>query len=145
LNRRFFAGGSGSLRGWKSRDLGAMPQNEIQFGGNFILEGSYEMRVNHFRGFGKLWFINLENLWMVYFLDAGNVWSDVITFKPRDIGIAAGFGIRYETVFGPFRIDFGFRVYDPKEIPRTQWIVKKRFFGDVLKNGVLHFGLGHAF
>lgn len=145
LNRRFFAGGSGSLRGWKSRDLGAMPANEIQFGGNFIVEGSYEMRVNHFRGFGKLWFINLENFWMVYFLDAGNVWSDVLTFKAKDIALAAGFGIRYETVFGPFRVDFGFRVHDPKEVPHKQWIVQKKFFGEVLKNGVLHFGLGHAF
>lgn len=145
LNRRFFAGGSGSVRGWKSRDLGVMPDDELQFGGNFILEGNFEMRINYFRGFGKLWFINLDNFWVVYFLDAGNVWSDLNTFKTRDIAIAAGLGVRYETLFGPFRVDFGFRVYDPKEQAERQWIFQKRFFGDILANGVLHFGLGHAF
>jgi len=92
-----------------------------------------------------LWFVNLDNFWIVYFLDAGNVWTDVVTFKPRDISLAVGFGIRYETLFGPFRVDFGFRVYDPKEGAGKQWIFQKRLFGDVLSNGVLHFGLGHAF
>lgn len=145
LNRRFFAGGSGSVRGWKSRDLGAMPNNELQLGGNFILEGSYEMRINYFRGFGNLWFIDLDNFWVVYFLDAGNVWTDLRTFQSKDIALAAGFGIRYETLFGPFRIDYGFRVHDPKERSGKQWIFQKRFFGDILANGVLHFGLGHAF
>lgn len=145
LNRRFFAGGSGSVRGWKSRDLGAMPDDELQFGGNFIIEGSYEMRINYFRGFGKLWFMNLDNFWVVYFFDAGNVWTDVGTFKPKDIALATGFGIRYETLFGPFRVDFGFRVYDPKEVASKQWIFQKRLFEDILSNGVLHFGLGHAF
>jgi outer membrane protein insertion porin family len=145
LNRRFFSGGSGSVRGWKSRDLGAMPINEVQFGGNFVFEGSYEIRVNHFRGFGKLLFLNLDNFWAVYFVDAGNVWTDIRTFKAKDIALAAGVGIRYETLFGPFRVDFGFRVYDPRETPEKQWFFNKRFFGDVLKNGILHFGLGHAF
>ena len=145
LNRRFFAGGSGSVRGWISRDLGAMSDDELPLGGNFIFEGSTEMRINYFRGFGKLWFLSLDNFWIVYFFDFGNVWSDLDSFRPRDVAIAAGFGLRYETLVGPFRVDFGFRLYDPKEETRYQWIIKRRFFGDVLANGVLHFGVGHAF
>jgi outer membrane protein insertion porin family len=145
LNRRFFGGGSGSVRGWKSRDLGTMPASELQFGGNFIIEGSYEMRINYLRGFGKLWFIDLNNVWIVYFLDAGNVWASLKDFKARELAVAAGSGIRYETVFGPLRVDFGFRVYDPKETVGKKWFHEKRFFGDVLSNGVLHFGLGHSF
>lgn len=145
LNRRFFGGGSGSVRGWLSRELGAMPDEELLLGGNFMLEGSAEMRINYFRGFGKLWFLNLENIWIVYFLDAGNVWSDLNTFKGGDVAIAAGVGFRYETLFGPFRIDFGFRIFDPKELSGHQWFFQKRVFGDVLAPGILHFGLGHAF
>ena len=145
LNRRFFAGGSGSVRGWKSRDLGAMSDAELELGGNFMLEGSAEMRLNYFRGFGKLWFLNLDNVWIVYFLDAGNVWSDLNTFRPIDVAIAAGVGFRYETLFGPFRIDFGFRLYDPKETSGRQWFFQRRIFGDVLAPGILHFGIGHAF
>lgn len=145
LNRRFFGGGSGSVRGWKARELGAMPDSLLPFGGNFILEGNAEMRVNHFRGFGKLLWLELDNVWMVYYLDAGNVWSSIKDFHLQEVAVAAGFGFRYETLFGPFRIDFGFPVYDPKGPEGKQTIFQKRFWGDTFSNGVFHFGIGHAF
>lgn len=145
LNRRFFAGGSGSIRGWRARELGAMPEALLQFGGNFIFEGSAEMRVNHFRGFGKLGYLRLDNIWGVYFLDFGNLWQELRDFRVRDVAVAAGMGFRYETYFGPFRIDYGFRVYDPAEQAGKQTIFKRRFFGETLTNGVFHFGIGHAF
>jgi len=145
LNRRFFAGGSGSIRGWRARELGAMPEGLIQLGGNFIFEGSVEMRVSHFQGFGKFLFLKLDNLLGVYFLDFGNVWSDVADFRMRDVAVAAGLGLRYETFFGPFRIDYGFRLYDPTAVLGKQTVFQKKFFGETLKNGVLNFGIGHAF
>ncbi len=145
LNRRFFAGGSGSVRGWKARDLGAMPDELLQFGGNFIFEGSVEMRINYFRGFGKLAFLQLDNFWGVYFLDFGNVWQDVKDVSFNDVAVAAGIGIRYETFFGPFRVDYGFRLYNPKEAAGRQTIFQRRFFGETLNDAILHFGIGHAF
>jgi outer membrane protein assembly factor BamA len=145
LNRRFFAGGSGSVRGWKARQLGAMNDDLLELGGNFILEASAEMRVNYLRGFGKFLNLKLDNIWGVYFLDIGNVWSDLGSFRVRDIAVAAGIGFRYETLFGPFRIDYGFRVYDPKGEGAQQSIFHKRFFGETLGEAVLHFGIGHAF
>ncbi|MBI5475529.1 MAG: BamA/TamA family outer membrane protein [Ignavibacteriales bacterium] len=145
LNRRFFAGGSGSVRGWNARELGAMPAELIQLGGNFILDASAEMRVSHFQGHGNIWFIKLENIRGVYFVDIGNVWSDISRFRFKDLAAAAGFGIRYETFFGPFRIDYGFRLYDPNEKPGQQTIFNRKFFGETLNRGVFHFGIGHAF
>lgn len=145
LNRRFYAGGSGSVRGWRARELGVMADDILQFGGNFILEGNAELRVNHFRGLGKMLFLKLENIWAAYFVDVGNVWSSISDVKPRDIAIGAGFGIRYETFFGPFRIDYGFRLYDPKAESGHQSVFQKRWFADTFGNGVFHFGLGHAF
>lgn len=145
LNRRFFAGGSGSVRGWRARELGAMGDELLPFGGNFIFEGNAELRVNHFRGFGKVGFIKMENIWGVYFLDFGNVWADIGDFRARDVAVAAGIGIRYDTFFGPFRIDYGFRVYDPKENPDRQTIFRKKFFSETLSSAIIHFGLGHSF
>ncbi len=145
LNRRFFAGGSGSVRGWKTRELAAMPINEIVLGGNVILEGNTELRINHMRGFGKLWFLDLQNFWAVYFLDYGSVWRNLKEFKPSDIAIAGGFGIRYDTFIGPLRLDYGFRIYDPSDINSRKWFYEKNFVKDVLNNGVLNFGIGHAF
>jgi outer membrane protein insertion porin family len=145
LNRRFFGGGSGSVRGWKARELGAMPDELLQFGGNFLLEGSVELRVNHFRGFGKLGFLKMDNIWGVYFVDFGNVWSSLEDFKFRDVALSTGIGFRYDTFFGPFRIDYGFRLYDPKEVAGRQTVFQRRFFAETLGAGVWHFGIGHAF
>jgi outer membrane protein assembly factor BamA len=122
-----------------------MNDDLLELGGNFILEGSVEMRVNYMRGFGKFLGLKLDNVWGVYFLDVGNVWSDIGNFRPRDIAVAAGIGFRYETLFGPFRIDYGFRVYDPKAEGAQQSLFHKRFFGETLGEAVLHFGIGHAF
>ncbi|MBI4811426.1 MAG: BamA/TamA family outer membrane protein [Ignavibacteriales bacterium] len=145
LNRRYFAGGSGSVRGWNARELGAMPKELIQFGGNFIFEGSIEMRISHFQGHSDLWFIKLENILGIYFLDFGNSWADILDFRFKDFAVAAGIGLRYETFFGPFRIDYGFRVYDPSADNGRNTIFQKRFFNEVLSRGVFHFGIGHAF
>jgi outer membrane protein insertion porin family len=145
LNRRFFAGGSGSVRGWRPRELGAMSDDLVELGGNFVFEASAEMRVNHFRGLGTFLWLPMDRLWAVYFVDFGNVWGDIKDFKAKDIAIAAGFGIRYETFFGPFRIDYGMKMYDPKADPGRQSVFSKQFIGETLKSGVLHFGIGHAF
>jgi outer membrane protein insertion porin family len=145
LTRRFFGGGSGSVRAWKTRTLGAMSENEVQLGGNFMFEGNTELRVNHLRGLGKLWFLDLQNFWGVYFVDYGNVWRTLPEFRIKDIAVGAGIGIRYDTFLGPVRLDFGFRVYDPKEVIGKEWFFKKKFFKDVINNGVLNFGIGHAF
>ncbi len=145
LNRRFFSGGSTSLRGWRARELGAMPDQYLQYGGNFLFEGSVEMRVNHFRDLGKWWFIRFENIWMVYFLDYGNNWLELSDFRVKDIAVASGIGFRYETFFGPFRIDYGIRAYDPKAEAGHQTIFKKQFLSETLRSGVFHFGIGHAF
>ncbi|MFI5250946.1 MAG: outer membrane protein assembly factor [Bacteroidota bacterium] len=146
LNRRFFGGGSGSLRGWRARELGAMQdQSLVQFGGNFMFEGSAEMRINHFKGMGKWGFIRWDNIWGVYFFDWGNVWSDAGDFRVSQIAMAAGLGFRYDTFFGPFRIDYGFKVYDPAAEEGRKTIFQNRFFADTFNHGVIQFGIGHAF
>ncbi len=145
LNRRFFAGGSNSVRGWKSRKLGAMPSEQLEFGGNFILEGGLELRFKHFANQGRFMGLDLESMWGVYFVDVGNVWLDYNDFRPSDIAIAAGLGFRYETLFGPFRLDFGMRVYDPAEPAGHRTIFDKKFFAETVGRGVFHLGIGHAF
>lgn|GEM_PF-211515 len=145
INRRFFSGGSGSVRGWRSRELGAMIPDLLPLGGNFLLEGNVEQRINVFRGFGKLWFVDLNQLWTVVFIDAGNVWREGKDFQFRDIAVATGFGIRYDTFFGPFRFDIGLKAYNPSAPEGKQTIFQKQFFGDTFKDAVYHFGIGHAF
>ena len=143
LNRRFFAGGSGSVRGWRARELGAM--DRPQFGGDAIFETSIESRINVLKGVGDFWWFRPSGFWTVIFLDVGNVWGSLQDAHFRQLAVASGLGIRYDTVFGPIRIDFGFRVYDPAQPDGQQWVTSKRLWRDTFSNGVLQFGIGQAF
>ncbi len=143
LNHRFFAGGSGSVRGWNFRSLSTLDTSQTQLGGNLLLEASFENRVQLFRNWGKFFFVDLEAIWGVMFIDAGNLWNAPGDVTLKDVAIAAGVGIRYETFIGPVRFDIGVRVYDPKETAGNEWVFSKRLFQDTYS--VFHFGLGHAF
>ena len=48
-------------------------------------------------------------------------------------------------MFGPFRLDFGMRMYDPGEEPGKRTVFDKKFFKETFANGVFHLGIGHAF
>lgn len=136
----FFGGGSGSVRGWSSRGL--IAGGDPLLGGNLVVEGSVEVRVNILQSLRDG---VLDKLWIVGFLDAGNVWVEASKFSPRQVALASGIGIRYDTFFGPFRVDWGFRLYNPSEVPGQQWIIDRKLIGQTLKEGVFHFGIGHAF
>ncbi|HXX64374.1 MAG TPA: BamA/TamA family outer membrane protein, partial [Bacteroidota bacterium] len=140
---RFYAGGGNSVRGWNSRDLIATgdPQ-QAQLGGNLQLEGSIELRTNILQSLRDGLF---DKFWVVQFVDVGNVWPEVRDFRFNTFAIAAGLGIRYDTFFGPFRIDWGFRVYNPSEVPSQRWITQRQLLGQTFKEGIFHFGIGHAF
>ncbi len=139
--RKFYAGGSGSVRGWKSRGLSATGSPDE--GGNAIIEGNVETRFSLFPKGGSVLKINMENLWGVLFVDCGNIWSDVSLVRPRDIAIAAGFGLRYETFVGPLRFDVGLRIYDPNQATGRQWIVNRKLFTETFS--LINFGIGQAF
>jgi outer membrane protein assembly factor BamA len=143
LTHRFFAGGSNSVRGWNYRDLSTLNESQALLGGNILFEASIENRFQLFRNWGKFLFMDLEAMWGVLFIDAGNLWNSPTDIKPRDVGIAAGIGFRYETFIGPVRFDIGVRMYDPKESPGNEWVFSKRLLQD--SYSVFHFGLGHAF
>ena len=129
------------MRGWKSRELGAVGiPNE---GGNALFEANLEGRWHLFQGAGKLWFINLENISLVGFYDMGNIWGDVKLMRLSEIAMAAGVGFRWDTIAGPIRIDFGFRVYDPFDGTGRKWFTQRRFFHD--NYSLVHFGIGHSF
>jgi len=137
--KKFFSGGSNSVRGWRARELS--PKVEVPIlneatnnyetvmleGGSFLLEGSAEYRY-------KL----LESVGIAAFVDFGNSWSNVKKTRASEIAIASGFGFRYYTMIAPFRIDFGFKTYDPYSDIR---IFKRKFF-DLME---FHFGIGEAF
>lgn len=95
-DRRFYAGGGGSVRGYAYQGIGpkALVKGELQpTGGLSYAEGSAELRLDVTSSFG-----------LVPFIDAGTVSVDPFP-DFSDIKLGAGLGIRYSTPFGPIRLD----------------------------------------
>jgi outer membrane protein insertion porin family len=137
-NQTFFAGGSNSVRGWRSREL--IPPDPLfnlfppslneQFkirGGNILLEGSFEYRRKFEKTYG-----------FVFFVDYGNTWNEIKEIRIDQVAVAFGTGLRYYSAIAPFRLDFGFKLYDPGDM---KFIFEKKFFSTM----VIHFGIGEAF
>ncbi len=101
-NVRFFAGGPGSVRGFRLNRLGPLDSDNDPVGGNSLIEGSTELR-----------FPIAGQLWGALFLDFGNVFSEPFTYRLNDLRYAVGPGIRYMTPIGPIRLDIGF-IMDPR-------------------------------
>lgn len=141
LPRRFFAGGSGSVRAWKDKQLFAF--GDTLKGGNIAFEGSLESRIQLMPNGGKLLVLNLENLWSVFFVDFGNTWNKITDVDLKQTALAVGVGLRYETFVGPFRFDIAWRLYDPKRRVGEQWLYEQSFFKNTFS--LVHFGIGHAF
>jgi outer membrane protein insertion porin family len=142
-HRRFFAGGSGSVRGWKSRQLGPVDVRDhrtFPLGGMATIEGNIESRINILQNLGEFP-IDFRKLWGVVFVDFGNVWERGSDVRTDEIAVATGFGLRYNTLIGPIRFDFGYKLYDPHQPDHRQWLFNRAFF----KTMAFHFGIGHAF
>ena len=96
-------------------------------GGNFLLEGSIELRKNLFptsQGFTK-------NIGAVVFFDYGNIWENPKNFDISQIAMSVGVGIRYNLFIGPIRFDVGYKLYDPSNRELSKF--------------AFHFGIGQAF
>jgi len=143
LNRRFFAGGSNSLRGWFARGIGNVLNPEL--GGNLIIEATLESRIRMSKSKKELAFIDANKIWLVFFADFGNIWNNLKEIHLYDFSISTGVGFRYDLFFGPLRIDFGLKGYDPYDKEGKKWITEKPFIKKVLGKGQVHFGIGHAF
>ena len=141
ITRRFFAGGSESVRGWKSRELGAVHSPNL--GGNALFEANLEGRWHLFRDAGRFLFIDLSSISVIGFLDMGNMWDEIKRMRVSEVAMAGGIGFRWDTIAGPIRIDLGLRVYDPFDNSGRKWITQRRVFHDTY--GLIHFGIGHAF
>ncbi len=95
LDKRFYAGGGGSVRGYGYQRIGPRDANGRPFGGSSLVEGSVELRQRVQGPFG-----------LVAFVDAGSVGVlEAPDFS--DLRFGAGLGLRYATGIGPLRLDVG--------------------------------------
>jgi hypothetical protein len=128
---KYYLGGANTVRGWGLRRLSPSvsqcPGTEqegcrrIPVGGYTSALGNVEIRVRAWKG-----------LWVVGFVDVGDVQADIATFHPTRWSWSTGPALRYDSLIGTFRLDLGVRLHDPyPELDEPRWAI--------------HFGLGETF
>jgi translocation and assembly module TamA len=93
-DKRFYAGGGGSVRGYGFQRAGPIDMNDTPIGGLSSAEASLEFRY-------KL----TETIGIVPFVDAGNVYDTAFPDLGERLFLGAGIGARYYTGLGPLRVD----------------------------------------
>lgn len=150
FEKRYYAGGANSVRGWSVRSLGpgryhtANGESLDYFNkcGDVRLDASVEWRSKIF------W--KLEG---AAFIDAGNVWTlRDYESQPngaisgdfyKEIAASWGLGLRMVTDFVILRLDLGIKAYDPTvAIGRDCWVIDQP---NRSHNRTLHFAVGYPF
>ncbi len=136
--RSYFAGGSNDNRAWFPYSLGPGSTSAI----NDFNEANLKLAFNlEYR------FPVVGNINGAIFADAGNIWNvfdDVenpdATFDGfsslKDIALGSGFGLRYDFTYFLFRLDLGFKTYNPAEIQSKRWFRDYNFANSVLQIGI---------
>ena len=147
FERRYFAGGSNSMRGWQVRTLGPGTSPIVQNNaypnqlGDMHLEANFEYRLHVIHGLG-----------MALFFDGGNIWSNSVgepnenakfkfnTFY-KQLALNTGVGIRYNIAnLMTLRLDWGIKLHNPGMPDGQRW-----FTNLAIDDTALHFAIGLPF
>lgn len=93
-DKRFYAGGGGSLRGFGHQMAGDLSATGDPIGGKAVMEVGAELRLRL-----------TETLGIVPFVEAGRAVTQDHPGQNRRLFLAAGLGARYHTPVGPLRLD----------------------------------------
>ncbi|MFI4956871.1 MAG: outer membrane protein assembly factor BamA [Gammaproteobacteria bacterium] len=91
----FFAGGTGSVRGFTDNSLGPRDSLDRPLGGNFRLVGTSELIF-------PVPFIELESVRLSLFADGGNVYNTEENVDLGELRYSAGVSIQWVSPLGPF-------------------------------------------
>lgn len=140
--RSYFAGGTNDNRGWLAYALGPGKSGGINdFNeANFKIAFSTEYRFKMFGALQGALFADAGNIW--------NLWDNVTdtnyTFDGfsslKDIGVGAGYGLRYDFNYFVFRIDMGYKAYNPAYEEGNRWGKDVKF-----SKTVFNFGINYPF
>ena len=106
-NKRYFAGGGGSVRGFGFQEAGPLDDENNPLGGRSLIEGAAEARAKV-----------TQNIQLAAFVDAGSVASSPFPNFKEEFFIGYGGGVRYFTPIGPIRVDAAFPL-DQREADRS--------------------------
>ena len=153
FEKRYFAGGANSVRGWTIRSLGPGGYrgtgDRIDFNnqsGDIKLDLNLEYRLK------LIWALE-----MALFTDAGNIWT-IFNYESqpygqfkfsefyKQIAWSYGIGLRLNFDFLVLRVDFGVKLYDPSRLYYDQKQWRTAANGLCWKDDMtFHFAIGYPF
>lgn len=149
FEKRYFAGGANSVRGWSVRSLGPgaykNDDNTINFinqSGDIKLDMSVEWRTHLFWKFNGALFIDAGNIWTIHKYDdqpGGEFRFDKFLGQ---IAFGYGLGLRMSLDFFTLRLDAGMKAINPAYKGRDHYpIIHPKFSRDF----AFHFAVGLPF
>jgi len=136
--RSYFAGGSNDNRAWFPYSLGpGSTQNINDFNeANLKLALNLEYRFPIVGDFKGALFADAGNIWNVW----DNVEDPAATFTGfkslQEIALGTGLGLRYDFTYFVFRVDMGFKTYNPAEVQSERWFKDYNFANAVVQIGI---------
>jgi outer membrane protein assembly factor BamA len=157
FEKRYFAGGTSSIRAWRVRTLGpgsAVSEDaHIDRTGDIKLEMNTEYRFPIAGRFEGALFVDAGNVWN---LESREIIGSVFDWGNfyNQIAIGAGTGVRLDFGFFVFRLDLALKVRDPALTDQNQWVIQN-VLGDeywessedrfIENNYNFNFGIGYPF
>jgi outer membrane protein assembly factor BamA len=142
FSRSYYSGGSNDNRAWNPFRLGPGSTGGV----NDFNEANMKLAVS-----AEFRFQIIGNLKGALFVDAGNIWNVLDNTEDRkaqftglkdleNIAVGSGFGMRYDFGLFVFRLDLGFKTYNPAYEMNRRWL--KDFS---IGRSVLNFGINYPF
>ena len=148
FEKRFYAGGANSVRGWGVRTLGPGSYFATNTVNSFIYQcGDIRLDLNVEYRAKLFWVLELGA-----FIDAGNIWTikeyedqpgGVFKFNKfyEQIALSYGLGIRMDFTYFLLRLDMGMKAHNPAS-GQVRWPL---FHPDWGRDSAFHFSVGYPF
>lgn len=147
FEKRYFAGGANSVRGWSVRELGpgkfAGDGNFMNQSGDIKLEGSVEFRSKLFWKLHSALFVDAGNVWTIreYDSQAGGCFSFDRFYK--EIALSYGLGFRFDFDYFVVRLDGGMKALNPiYSSGKNRWPV---LHPNLNRDFTFHLAVGYPF
>ena len=148
FEKRYFAGGANSVRGWSVRSLGPgiFKPNDgvtdfVSHSGDLKLDLSMELRSKLFWKLESALFVDAGNIWTIrnYSDQSGGLFRFESFYK--EIALAYGLGVRLNFDYFVLRLDMGIKAYDPAQETALRW----RFSHLSSSEMAWHIAIGYPF
>jgi outer membrane protein assembly factor BamA len=148
FEKRYYAGGPNSIRGWRTRYLGpgsfnlGTPGDPTTHVGDISFAASVEYRYKVLGWLEPAFFVDCGNIWTIrnYPNQPGGLFKWDAFYK--ELAVGTGIGLRFDLGFFILRLDAGTRVYDPVCSGNNRFVLLNNKFWH---NSAAYLAIGYPF